>query len=55
MVRDLSEFVASNWHTLDFESQWQSLAQLRRVTKMVAMLSEYLSQAGELVAAEQKF
>lgn len=52
---DLSEFVASNWHTLDFESQWQSLAQLRRVTKMVAMLSEYLSQAGELVAAEQKF
>jgi RecB family exonuclease len=52
---DLAEFVASNWHTLEFESQWQSLAQLRRVTKMVAMVTEYLSQSAELVAAEQKF
>jgi ATP-dependent helicase/DNAse subunit B len=52
---DLSEFVASNWHTLEFESQWQSLAQLRRVGKMVAMVSQYLTQAADLVAAEQKF
>ena len=52
---DLAEFVASNWHTLEFESQWQSLAQLRRVSKMVAMVMEYLSQSAELVAAEQKF
>jgi superfamily I DNA/RNA helicase len=52
---DLSEFVASNWHTLEFESQWQSLAQLRKVGKMVAMVSQYLTQAADLVAAEQKF
>lgn len=52
---DLSEFVSSNWHTLEFESNWQSLAQLRRVTKMVAMLTQYLLGASELVAAEQSF
>lgn len=52
---DLSEFVASNWHTLEFESQWQSLAQLRRVTKMVALLAQYLDRASKLVAAEEKF
>jgi len=52
---DLSEFVRSNWHTLEFESQWVSLAQLRKVTKMVALVSQYLAQSGELVAAEQKF
>jgi superfamily I DNA/RNA helicase/RecB family exonuclease len=52
---DLAEFVSSNWHTLEFESQWQSLAQLRRVSKMVAMVAQYLDQSAELVAAEQKF
>lgn len=52
---DLGEFVASNWHTLEFESQWQSLAQLRRVSKMVAMVAQYLGQSAQLVAAEQKF
>lgn len=52
---DLAEFVTSNWHTLEFESQWESLAQLRRVTKMVALVAQYLTQSAELVAAEQKF
>lgn len=53
--QELSEFVASNWHTLEFESQWQSLAQQRRVAKMVAMVQQYLDQSAELIAAEQKF
>lgn len=53
--QELSEFVASNWHTLEFESQWQSLAQERRVGKMVAMVQQYLDQSAELIAAEQKF
>ena len=51
----VAEFVQSNWHTLEFESQWYSLAQQRRSARMVAMLNEYLSKSSPLVAAEQSF
>lgn len=52
---DPAEYVQSNWHTLEFESQWHSMAQLRRSSKMVTMLSQYLSASNPLEAAEQAF
>lgn len=52
---ELNDFVQSNWHTLEFESKWQELSQLRRSAKMIALMIQYLSQANELVAAEQSF
>lgn len=52
---DVAEFVQSNWHTLEFESQWYSLAQQRRSARMVSMLNEYLSKSAPLVSAEQSF
>ncbi|SCX14054.1 ATP-dependent DNA helicase [Candidatus Aquiluna sp. UB-MaderosW2red] len=52
---DPVSFVESNWHTLDFETQWQQTAQKRRAMQMVQLMSEYLSTAGELIRAEQGF
>jgi superfamily I DNA/RNA helicase/RecB family exonuclease len=52
---DLGDFVQSNWHTLDFESKWQELAQQRRSAKMIALMTEYLEGAGHLLAAEKPF
>jgi hypothetical protein len=52
---DLGDFVQSNWHTLDFESKWQELAQKRRSAKMIALMTEYLEGAGQLLAAEKPF
>jgi superfamily I DNA/RNA helicase len=52
---DPVSFVESNWHTLDFETQWQQTAQKRRAMQMVELMSQYLSTAGELVKAEQGF
>jgi RecB family exonuclease len=52
---ELEDYVQSNWHTLEFESKWQELAERRRSAKMVSRLSQYLQQAGDLVAAEQSF
>jgi RecB family exonuclease len=51
----LSDFVKSNWHTLEFESEWQQLQQLRRSSRMLAMMTQYLEQANKLVAAERPF
>ena len=52
---DLYEFVASNWHTLEFESQWQAHSQRRKSAKMLAMVAQYLDSAAPLVAAEHPF
>lgn len=52
---EVSEYVQSNWHTLEFESHWYSLAQARRSARMVAMLNDYLAKASPLVAAEESF
>lgn len=52
---DIGEYVQSNWHTLEFESKWYSLAQQRRSAKMVALLNEYLKDSSPLQAAEQSF
>lgn len=52
---DLYEFVESNWHTLEFESQWQAHSQQRKSAKMLAMLAQYLDSAAPLVAAEHPF
>ena len=52
---ELNDFVQSNWHTLEFESKWQELSQLRRSAKMIALITQYLNQANELVAAEKSF
>ena len=52
---DVAEYVQSNWHTLEFESQWYSLAQQRRSAKMVSFLDEYLRSSDQLHAAEQGF
>lgn len=52
---DPVSFVESNWHTLDFETQWQETAQKRRAMQMVQLMSQYLFNAGELVKAEQGF
>ena len=51
----LDDFVKSNWHTLEFESKWQELAQLRKSAKMIALITQYLEQANELVHAEKPF
>jgi RecB family exonuclease len=52
---DLVGYVESNWHTLEFEAQWQSQAQKRRALKMVHAISEYLATSGPVIAVEQKF
>ena len=52
---DLTEYVQSNWHTLEFESQWYSLAQQRRSARMIAMMHEYLGKSDPLQASEQGF
>lgn len=51
----MESYVESNWHTLEFESQWQALAQRRRGAKMLAMISQYLNHSNELVQPEQGF
>ena len=52
---ELTDFVESNWHSLEFESKWHELAQRRRAAKMLAMVTQYLAKANKLVAAEQPF
>lgn len=52
---DIGDFVQSNWYSLDFESKWVELAQLRKSARMIALMTEYLSGAGELIAAEKPF
>jgi superfamily I DNA/RNA helicase/RecB family exonuclease len=52
---ELADFVQSNWHTLEFESKWQELAEARRSSKMLALVAQYLQQANQLLAAEQPF
>ena len=52
---EISDFVESNWHTLEFESKWHELSQRRRAAKMLALVTQYLEKANQLVAAEQPF
>ena len=52
---ELSDFVESNWHTLEFESKWHELSQRRRAARMLALVTQYLDKANQLVAAEQPF
>ena len=52
---ELDDFIQSNWHTLEFEASWQESGQKRKALNMAAALGAYLSEAGELVSAEQKF
>jgi superfamily I DNA/RNA helicase len=52
---ELTDFVKSNWHTMEFESNWHELQQLRRSAKMIALMTQYLNQANQLVAAERPF
>jgi RecB family exonuclease len=52
---ELTDFVESNWHSLEFESKWHELAQRRRAAKMLALVTQYLDRANQLVAAEQPF
>jgi superfamily I DNA/RNA helicase/RecB family exonuclease len=55
----LWESIDSSWHTLKFESAWIEQAERRRAQKMVANLSNYLSQfqlsGGKVLAKEQDF
>jgi superfamily I DNA/RNA helicase/RecB family exonuclease len=53
--KELVNFVESNWHSLEFETAWQSTGQKRKALNMAAAIGEYLNQAGQLVQAEQKF
>jgi superfamily I DNA/RNA helicase/RecB family exonuclease len=52
---ELTDFVESNWHSLEFESKWHELGQRRRAAKMLALVTQYLDRANQLVAAEQPF
>ncbi|MCF8529463.1 MAG: PD-(D/E)XK nuclease family protein [Aquiluna sp.] len=52
---DLAGYVESNWHTLQFETDWLAQAQKRKAMNMVALVAQYLGEAGRLVAAEQGF
>lgn len=56
---ELWKTIDSGWHTLKFESAWIEQAERRRAQKMVANLSNYLSQfelsGGRVVAREQAF
>ncbi|MDE2409205.1 MAG: ATP-dependent helicase, partial [Actinomycetales bacterium] len=56
---ELWKTIDSSWHTLKFESAWIEQAERRRAQKMVANLSNYLSQfelsGGRVVAKEQAF
>lgn len=48
-------YLESNWHTLEFETQWQAASQKRKAVKMAAAIGEYLQSADRLLQAEQKF
>lgn len=52
---DLAGYVESNWHTLQFETDWLATAQKRKTMNMVALVAQYLGDSGRLVAAEQGF
>ena len=52
---ELTDFVESNWHSLEFESKWHELSQQRRAAKMLALVAQYLDRANNLVAAERPF
>jgi len=50
-----SAYVNENWHTLEFESQWQEQRALRQAAQMTVLISEYLATTGELIASEEPF
>lgn len=53
--QEVAGYLESNWHTLEFETQWLAAAQKRKAVNMAAALGEYLQSADRLVQAEQKF
>jgi superfamily I DNA/RNA helicase/RecB family exonuclease len=51
----LYSYLESNWHTLEFETDWQAKAQKRKALNMAHAIALYLGQSSDLVASEQKF
>lgn len=52
---DPAGFVEQSWHRVEFESEWMASKSRREASQMAALISEYLSSAAELVAAEKGF
>lgn len=52
---DVTPFVSENWHSLEFETQWEAEREFRQAAQMAAALSSYLRDASPLVASEQGF
>ena len=52
---DIPTYVESNWHTLEFEAQWQADAQRRQAAQMAMLTAEYLRSSPPALAVEQGF
>ena len=52
---DVSGYVESNWHTLEFEHSWQSESQKRKALEMAMLASNYLAENPNPQAVEQGF
>ena len=52
---DISGYVESNWHTLEFEHSWQSESQKRKALEMAMLASNYLAENPNPQAVEQSF